>query len=111
MPAITLLAQYVRELREYRQTGRVSDPLPAWREMFAATNGASNDVTTFLLRLRQGRARYGATVGVLGPLSVAERRKIVRALRRDGYCIFPQRVPARLLDAIDAEALRRPAVL
>lgn len=64
------------------------------------TNFAVADAVNFVHRSFVPRTRFGATHGALGETSANERSRIVQSIKRDGYYVFPQRVPDSLIDPI-----------
>lgn len=102
MNALALIRSAARGLYTHARTGdcQAGDYQSVFRLM-TSTNGAAADAVSFGLRLKGPRTQYGATLGALGPLSTAQRSKIVRDLRTNAYHVFPQLLDDATVTAIN----------
>lgn len=110
--SLDLVARAIKGLYHHAVTGK-SDPAhyePVFHLMIKS-NGAFADVINFAHRHAVSRQRFDATSGTLGPVTVKQRSEAVRSLRRDGYYVFPQRIPEATLDAICSAMDTSPALI
>lgn len=69
--------------------------------LFCLTQGSSNDVLSRAIGVVKRPYRLANADGVLGDMSVPERREpIVTRLRSDGYYVFPECVPETLCERL-----------
>jgi hypothetical protein len=68
--------------------------------LFCLTGGRSNDALHALLRLSRPARPLADAHGVLGDLERPDLEAVTRALRSDGFYIFPKRLPLELCDAL-----------
>ena len=98
-------------LREFHSKGHISRG--NWEKLLRAhcvSNGRLTSLLTPLFRLIRPPRKPEPVSGLLGHFSIEEQRKIVSALRRDGFYIFPSLMPAAICDDIEAFARATPAV-
>jgi hypothetical protein len=68
--------------------------------LYCRTGGWSNDLLHAAIRLWNRPKRLSPPVGVLGELSAVEIQTVAAAIRRDGYYVFPQRLPPDICDQL-----------
>jgi hypothetical protein len=68
--------------------------------LYCQTGGWSNDLIHAGIRLWNRPRRLPSGPGVLGELSAPDIRTITTAIRRDGYYVFPRRLPADACDRL-----------
>jgi hypothetical protein len=76
-----------------------------------ASNGRFTEILNIFTRILRPPRRPAPVNGLLGPLGVEEQQIIVQTIVRDGFYIFPNRLPADLCDQIELFARRTPAII
>jgi ectoine hydroxylase-related dioxygenase (phytanoyl-CoA dioxygenase family) len=92
---------------------RGATPERSYRSMvrlFCRTGGRSNDLLSRGIAAVRPPEPLEAHAGVLGPLDDTDRAAITSALDRDGYYVFPQRLPDAVCDRLLELALKTPSV-
>ena len=77
-------------------------------DLFCATGGLSNDAVHALVSALRRPRPFEPPHGVLGELDAPELRRVAGVLDREGYYIFPRRLPDDLCDRLTAFALSAP---
>jgi hypothetical protein len=68
----------------------------AMRRVFCLTDGRSNDILAALHRLTHPPYPITSASGIIDKLDAADIERIANTLRKDGYYVFPQRVPEEI---------------
>jgi hypothetical protein len=91
---------------EYMRRGRNDEKsYRAMRQLFCLTNGRLNEVLTYCHGIRHRPYLINPRSGLIPSLDMGEVNRIVRTLDRDGYYVFPQRVPEDICNDLTACAL------
>ena len=77
--------------------------------LFCRSGGRSNDHLSRLINLFSPPYRFPGTGGVLGKLSEKDLASITERLDRDGYYLFPTRLPEEMCRRLTDYALTQPA--
>ncbi len=80
-------------------------------QLFCKTNGRSNDLIHRMFQFMHGKRKYPDAKGVLGDLNTQQVRGMASSIRKDGYYVFPKKLPAAMLAQLKDFALRTPARL
>ena len=84
----------------------------AMRQLYCKTNGRLNDIFQFFYALKHPyRPIANKSSKVLPGFGAADCSKAVQALNRDGYYIFPTKVPEAYLDELMRYSFEAPAIL
>ncbi len=78
----------------------------AMRRLFCATNGRLNDVVAWTHRLRHPPRAVSLEGTLIPGLNAESLRQVVEALDRHGYYVFPEQLPADLVQQLRAFALQ-----
>jgi len=100
----------VQGLYGYYRHGQISHA--AWCQLLeshCASNGRFTEHLKRVIAVSRPQRRPAPVSGLLGTFSVAEQRKIVDVLERDGFYRFDALMPADLCDQIERFAQRAPA--
>jgi hypothetical protein len=87
------------------------DSYQALIRLFCGTGGRFNDVLSKGIGALTGRAALPDRNGILGNLTAADVQAHVATLRERGYLLFPEKLPADMLERLRAFALDTPAKL
>lgn len=79
--------------------------------LFCLSGGRSNDRLSRLINLFSPPYRFPGTGGVLGKLSEEDLKSITERLDRDGYYLFPARLPEEMCRRLTEYALTTPATI
>lgn len=79
------------------------------RKLYGLTNGRFNNWMSKRTSGNRKRHKLHATSGVLGDFSVADLNGIVDTMKRDGFYVFPQRLPQETIDAMRQFSRSTPA--
>lgn len=80
-------------------------------DRFCQTNGRFTETLAAVLRRARPARRASAADGLLGSFSVDKQKQIVESIRRDGFYVFEQRLPAEICDQIVNFARVTPTVV
>ena len=83
----------------------------AMMRLHCATNARFSDLLAGLLAKVYGQRPAHPVTGLIGDLSVTKQAEIVKSLDQDGFYIFENKLPKELCDAIEAFAIRTPALV
>lgn len=100
----------IRGLYEYYRRGQISHD--AWTlllESHCASNGRFTEHLKRVISLSRPQRKPAPASGLLGSFSVADQRKIVNGIERDGFYRFDTLMPAELCDEIERFAQKTPA--
>lgn len=108
-----LLGLYIEGFKTFRRTGQTPpEAYYALRQLYIQTDGWFNDAVQFAYGVKHPSIRKpDLRKSLLTPFSRNDVRKAVGALDRDGYYVFPQRVPAKYVDELHRFSLETPALL
>lgn len=80
-------------------------------DRFCQTNGRFTEILASVLRMVRPARRASAADGLLGSFSADKQKQIVESIRRDGFYVFEQRLPAEICDQIENFARATPTVV
>lgn len=115
MSTLTQKAALIKEcwdgFKVFEATGATPEPAYlAMRQLYVQTDGWFNDVWQMLYGMSHRRRKLPPLSGSLfRTFDEAAVAKAVDSINRDGYYVFPEKVPAAMLDAIHEYSLTVPA--
>src|SRR5262249_37210149 len=103
------MACFSRGYAAYLRTGETPwESFMSMRQLYCTTNGRLNDAVASAYQLFRPRPPLQETTGALGTMTPQDVHKVVKALRRDGCYIFPQKLAPAVCDSILNYASRVP---
>ncbi len=86
---------------DYLRTGSTSQAdFKAMRQLYCQTNGRANDLLAALSRAFHPVRRLDLVGSVFGEANEAERRRVVRQIRRDGFAVLQNRLPESMVSEL-----------
>jgi hypothetical protein len=102
----------LRGLTQYRHQGRISTEV--WNHLLrahCATNGRSTTLLNLITKAARPPRKPVPVDGLLGQFDTKRQQKIVAALDRDGFYIFPETMPQAFCDGLQNFAAAAPTVI